>query len=104
MAGSGSRLRKHGFGLAKPLVPLCGQPLISYTFDALIHGGIKIAHAVVGFERDMLMARVQRLVPPSLDLRFIINDGWEKQNGISVSGCRQSSRCPLSFDDGRSPV
>jgi choline kinase len=84
MAGSGSRLRKHGFGSAKPLVPICGRPLISYTFDALIHGGIKIVHAVVGFESDMLMARVQPFIPASLDLHFIINDDWEKQNGISV--------------------
>ena len=84
MAGSGSRLRKHGFSLAKPLVPICGRPLISYTFDALIHAGIRIVHAVVGFESDMLMARVQPLVPASLDLRFIINEDWEKQNGISV--------------------
>jgi 1L-myo-inositol 1-phosphate cytidylyltransferase len=84
MAGSGSRLRNHGFSLAKPLVPICGRPLISYTFDALIHAGIRIVHAVVGFESDMLMARVQPLVPASLDLRFIINDDWEKQNGISV--------------------
>lgn len=84
MAGSGSRLRKHGFGSAKSLVQICGRPLISYTFDALIHGGIKVVHAVVGFESHMLMARVQPLVPASLDFRFIINDDWEKQNGISV--------------------
>ena len=84
MAGSGSRLRKHGFGSAKPLVPICGRPLISYTFDALVHGGIRIVYAVVGFESDMLMARVQPFVPASLDLHFIINDDWEKQNGISV--------------------
>jgi 1L-myo-inositol 1-phosphate cytidylyltransferase len=84
MAGSGSRLRKHGFDSAKPLVPISGRPLISYTFDALIHGGIKVVHAVVGFQSDVLMARVQPVVPASLDLHFIINDDWEKQNGISV--------------------
>ena len=84
MAGSGSRLRKHGFDSAKPLVPISGRPLISYTFDALINGGIKVVHAVVGFQSDVLMARVQPFVPASLDLHFIINDDWEKQNGISV--------------------
>ena len=95
MAGSGSRLRKHGFGLAKPLVPICGRPLISYTFEALIHAGIKTVHAVVGFESESLMVKVRPLIPHTVDIRFIINRDWEKQNGISVLAAADEVRCPF---------
>lgn len=100
MAGSGSRLRKHGFDSAKPLVPICGRPLVSYTFDSLIQGGIKIVHAVVGFEGDMLIARMRSFVPASLDLHFIINENWEKQNGISVLAAANQVDAPFLLTMG----
>jgi len=84
MAGSGSRLRANGFSSAKPLIKIRGRPLISYTMDALVQAGIRTIHAVVGFEGKSLMAQLRPLIPHNLDLRFIINRHWKKQNGISV--------------------
>jgi 1L-myo-inositol 1-phosphate cytidylyltransferase len=95
MAGSGSRLRANGISLAKPLIPIQGRPLISYTIDALIHAGIRTVHAVVGFESDTLMARLRPLVPASLDLRFVINHDWKKQNGISVLAAANQVNSPF---------
>jgi 1L-myo-inositol 1-phosphate cytidylyltransferase len=84
MAGSGSRLRVGGAKLPKPLTPVLGRPLISYTFEALAHAGITTAHAVVGYESDELIAKVRALVPRVLSVHFIENPAWEKQNGVSL--------------------
>lgn len=95
MAGSGSRLRSNGLNLPKPLIPIHGRPLISYTIDALVHAGIKIVYAVVGFESESLMAQMRPLIPRALDVRFIINRDWKKQNGISVLVAAEHVRCPF---------
>jgi len=84
MAGSGSRLRSAGENCLKPLVRLLGRPLISYTLDALTKAGIKTIYAVVGFEGHSLRADVQPLVPSNINVCWIDNPDWRKQNGISV--------------------
>ena len=95
MAGSGSRLRANGRNLPKPLIPIHGRPLISYTIDALVHAGIKIVYAVVGFESESLMAQMRPLIPHTLDVRFITNRDWKKQNGISVLVAAEHVHCPF---------
>jgi 1L-myo-inositol 1-phosphate cytidylyltransferase len=84
MAGSGARLRQNGLTVAKPLVPVLGRPLISYIFEALARAGVRLIHAVVGFDRETVTARVRTLIPAELDLEFIYNREWKKQNGISL--------------------
>jgi len=84
MAGSGSRLRTDGTSLPKPLVPVFGRPLILYALEALARAEIKKVHFVVGFQRDLIKARVRPLIPAELNVCFIENHDWQKQNGISV--------------------
>jgi choline kinase len=84
MAGSGSRLRTAGESRLKPLVPLIGRPLISYTLDTLRKVGIKTIYAVVGFEGHSLRAEVQPLVPSNITVCWIDNPHWQMKNGISV--------------------
>jgi 1L-myo-inositol 1-phosphate cytidylyltransferase len=84
MAGSGSRLRTSGTKLPKPLISVLGRPLISYTFEALADAGITTAYAVVGFESEALIAQIQPSILRELNIRFIKNSEWQKQNGISV--------------------
>lgn len=84
MAGSGSRLRGSDETFLKPLVPLLGRPLISYTIDALANIGIQTIHAVVGFQGAPLVAGLKRLAHPRIHFHFIDNPQWQKQNGISV--------------------
>jgi 1L-myo-inositol 1-phosphate cytidylyltransferase len=84
MAGSGSRLRHAGENRLKPMLPILGRPLISYTFDALANAGIKKINAIVGFESERLRAGIAQLVPREIELSFIDNPNWQKQNGISL--------------------
>jgi 1L-myo-inositol 1-phosphate cytidylyltransferase len=84
MAGSGSRLRAGRAKSIKPLISVLGRPLISYTLEALANAGITTVYAVVGFEHESLIAQMQSLVSSNVDVRFIENRDWQKQNGISV--------------------
>ena len=80
MAGAGSRLG----AIAKPLVPIAGRPLISYTIDALERAGVRTIHAVIGAQSERLTKEIERLLPASMRLRALVNRDWQKQNGISV--------------------
>ena len=84
MAGCGSRLRGSDEKFLKPLLPVGGRPLVSYMIDTLIETGIKTINAVIGFEAERLRAAVKELAPAEVEVRFIENREWEKQNGISL--------------------
>ncbi|MEO7723804.1 MAG: NTP transferase domain-containing protein [Chthoniobacterales bacterium] len=84
MAGTGSRLRAAGDSLHKPLVPIRGRPLISYTLDSLLAVGIKTLHVVVGWESAALLKGLAPLIPAGIRLHPIENPEWEKQNGVSL--------------------
>lgn len=84
MAGTGSRLRGSVKIIAKPLIPIAGRPLISYSIDSFDKVGVKTLHAVVGPNGDELAAAVAPLLPPHMKFQAIPNPNWQKQNGISV--------------------
>jgi choline kinase len=84
MAGEGSRLRGSDNTFLKPVVPLLGRPLISYTLDALIRAGIKTVDFVVGYESGRMIEQVKQFLPSELTASFIENRDWQKQNGISL--------------------
>jgi 1L-myo-inositol 1-phosphate cytidylyltransferase len=95
MAGFGSRLRGSSDAFLKPLVPVCGRPLVSYTISALAEAGIKKINAVVGFESARLSAAVRRLVPLEINVRFIENPDWQKKNGISLLAAARAVTPPF---------
>src|ERR1700730_3737563 len=90
MAGSGSRLRRIGETSPKPLLSLGGQPLISYTFAALVKAGVKTIYAVIGFESDLLRSGIMALIPAETDFVWIENPEWQKQNGVSLLAAANS--------------
>jgi 1L-myo-inositol 1-phosphate cytidylyltransferase len=83
-AGEGSRLRGSDKTFLKPLVPVLGRPLISYTLDALTCAGIETVHFVVGYESERMIAQLKRWLPSGVNAFFIENRDWRKQNGISL--------------------
>ena len=84
MAGAGSRLAGPGAKSLKPLTPILERSLVSYVFEALNNAGIGVIHAVVGYQGELLMEQVKRVIPRGLEVRFIENPHWQKQNGLSV--------------------
>jgi choline kinase len=85
MAGMGSRLRVPGQpDVPKPLTSILGKALIAYNLEALQSVGIETVYAVVGFEEQIVRRGTRELVPDGLNLQFVHNDEWQKQNGVSV--------------------
>ena len=95
MAGSGSRLRGQDETFLKPLLPIHGRPLVSYTIEALAQAGINKVIAIVGFESQRLGPALKKLIPPTMQLELVENREWQKQNGISVLLARRHVNAPF---------
>jgi len=95
MAGSGSRLRGEDETFLKPLLPVHGRPLVSYTIDALAQAGVEKVIAIVGFESQRLGSALKGLVPPTMQLELVENREWQKQNGISALSARGHAKEPF---------
>lgn len=87
-AGRGSRLRR--WGDSKPLIPLLGVPLIERAIRSAIQAGADDFYVVIGYQgahvRDFLGPLAVRLGIPITPL---INEDWEKENGLSVLKARE---------------
>jgi len=83
-AGAGSRLRPVSAGVPKPLLAVHGRPIIARTLEMMATVGVQRATVIVGYEKEALVRGIEGLVPDGLELRFIANPQWEKQNGLSL--------------------
>lgn len=95
MAGTGSRLRGSAETIAKPLIPIGGRPLISYTIESLDRAGVTTIHAVVGPNGEELAAAVGPLLPTHIRFNAISNENWRKQNGVSLLAAAGQVRSPF---------
>jgi choline kinase len=90
-AGESTRLclsTGHGH-LAKPLTPIAGTPLVVRTLRTLRKQGIERAIVVTGCAADEVEAGIrQSKALAGLDVRFVRNTAWERQNGLSVLAAR----------------
>ena len=82
-AGRGIRLSSRGD--SKPLIPLLGLPLIERVILTAQKSGLTDFYVVTGYSgkevREYLDRFSQRRNVP---IRHIINNEWEKENGISA--------------------
>src|SRR5207253_9950407 len=95
IAGQGSRLREADKNFLKPFVPVLGRPLLSYTLETLSCAGISTAHFVVGYESERVIAQAKQLIPPHISASFIVNRGWQKQNGVSLLAAANQVTAPF---------
>ncbi|MGZ5003553.1 MAG: phosphocholine cytidylyltransferase family protein [Chthoniobacterales bacterium] len=100
LAGAGSRLATMHGAVPKPLVEVCGVPLISYVLQALESAGIRNVHAVVGANAQEVIAGVESCLTSSLTLNAIHNREWQKQNGISVLSAARAVDRPFLLTMG----
>lgn len=68
--GEGSRLRPLTCNMPKPLVPLCGKPVIEYIFDLLIRNGIEDVCVTTGYLSDRIINRYPEGKYHSMKLSF----------------------------------
>ena len=82
-AGRGSRFGERRE--SKPLCPVNGRPLIEWVILASRQAGLTDFVVVTGYAREKLEAHLadfsrRQKVP----IRCVFNEGWEKENGLSV--------------------
>ena len=86
-AGQGVRLRDKVE--IKPLVPIGGQPLIEHVIKRSQHAGIEDFFVVSGFRGDELRSSLDAMsARAGVRIRHVINDEWERANGVSVMKAR----------------
>src|SRR5438034_3004349 len=78
-----------------PLVTFVGCQLICYTFDALIHAGIKKASFIVGYQTARMIEAVKQLIRSKIEPCFIENRDWQKQNGVSLLAAASQVTSPF---------
>ena len=82
-AGRGSR-----FGAdvgSKPLLTVRGRPLIEWVISAAMDAGIRTFRVVTGYAADKVESYLEGLArEKQVEISFIRNDEWEKENGLSV--------------------
>ena len=87
-AGNGSRLRQKGE--SKPLVPILGIPLIERVIRSAMEAGADEFYVVIGWQselvRDFLEQLAKRL---AIQITPLMNEDWEKGNGLSVLKARE---------------
>jgi MurNAc alpha-1-phosphate uridylyltransferase len=65
-AGLGLRMRPYTDRLPKPLIPVCGKPLIDWTLDRFAAAGVERAVVNVHHRADALEAHLKRRTRPSI--------------------------------------
>ncbi len=82
-AGKGSRLSKKGD--SKPLIPLLGLPLLERVILTAKKRGLTDFYVVTGYNGEKIRKHLEHFsLTRKINITNIINDEWEKGNGISV--------------------
>ncbi|MFQ5532953.1 MAG: NTP transferase domain-containing protein [Candidatus Methylomirabilales bacterium] len=82
-AGRGSRLSISGH--PKPLIPLLGLPLIERVILTASNAGLTHFYVVTGHQGERVRHTLDGLSRTrNIRMTHIINDEWEKENGLSV--------------------
>ncbi len=82
-AGKGTRLK--GFGDLKPLVNLCGKPLIEHAMLSAAASGVETFVIVTGYKAPVLKNFLENLREKyTWDILIVENPEYEKANGVSV--------------------
>jgi len=93
-AGKGHRLRSKGD--SKPLVPLFGIPLIERVIRCAIEAGADDFFVVTGYQGEGVRGFLDHLAERlGIGITPIVNEDWEKENGLSVLKARDYLRKPF---------
>lgn len=82
-AGSGSRLAPTRGDVPKPLMPVCGVPLIAHALSHAAAAGCEEALIVLGYEAARVRAAVDTLATP-MRMRFLYSPDHTAPNGVSL--------------------
>lgn len=90
-AGDGTRLSKYTKEIPKPLISLDGKPLIETILDKCKGLGLNDFVIVTGYLEEKIKTKIQKLINKSeINVEFISNPEFDKENGLSVYCARNA--------------
>ena len=93
-AGQGTRLREKG--PVKPLIPLKGVPILDRVLARARDAGIEQFVVVSGYRGEDVRAELDALAAREhIDVEHVINENWERANGVSVLSAKALLREPF---------
>lgn len=93
-AGKGSRLKQKGD--CKPLLPVLGIPLIERVTRTALETGVEEFYVVTGYHGDRVSDFLNQLAEClAIQITSLVNDDWEKGNGLSVLKAREFLKEPF---------
>src|SRR5271155_1778818 len=94
-AGNGSRIAALSGGVPKPLVPLCGVPLLEHVIMSAQEAGISKFVIVVGYRADMIRRWWKARSLEGISVTWIENQEYHKANGVSAWAAKEELHSPF---------
>jgi choline kinase len=83
-AGNGSRIASLAAGVPKPLVPVCGVPLLEHVMMSAREAGIQRFVIVAGYRADLIRRWLRDRSVRGASVTLIENPEYYKANGVSA--------------------
>ena len=94
-AGNGSRIASVAGGVPKPLVPLCGVPLLEHVMSAAREAGIERFVIVAGYRADLIRRWLSDRSMDGISVKLIENSEYQKANGVSALAAKTELNQPF---------
>jgi len=94
-AGNGSRIASVARGMPKPLVPLCGVPLLEHVIASSREAGIERFVIVAGYRSDLIRHWLGSQPMDGISITVIENPDYHKANGVSALVAKSELRQPF---------
>ena len=94
-AGNGSRIASVAGGVPKPLVPLCGVPLLEHVMTSSREAGIERFVIVAGDRADLLRRWLSDRSMDGISVKLIENLEYQKANGVSALAAKTELNQPF---------
>jgi 1L-myo-inositol 1-phosphate cytidylyltransferase len=94
-AGSGSRIASVADGSPKPLVPVCGVPLLEHVMTSASEAGIERFVIVAGYRADLIRQWLSDRSTAKAAVTLIENPEYRKANGVSALAARAEFNQPF---------
>lgn len=94
-AGNGSRIASLSGASPKPLVPLCGVPILGRVILSARAAGIEKFVIVVGYRADAIRAWLADHPFDNISITLVENPDYRKANGVSALAAREHLRNPF---------
>ena len=94
-AGNGSRIASLAAGAPKPLVPVCGVPLLEHVMTSSREAGIKRFVIVAGYRADLIRLWLSDRKIAGASVTLIENPEYHKANGISALAAKAEFNQPF---------